>query len=37
MTKGEKKETDSSNMSIHSFLKVAPVDPSLNPHEHSFV
>lgn len=28
---------DSSNLSIHSFVKVAPADPILNPHEHSFV
>lgn len=32
-----KKEIDSSNLSIHSFVKVAPADPILNPHEHSFV
>lgn len=28
---------DSSNLSIHSFVKVAPADPILNPHEHSCI
>lgn len=36
MSKREKKK-DSSNLSVHSFVKVAPADPILNPHEHSFV
>lgn len=36
MSRGEK--IDRLKQLVHSFLlKVAPVDPSLNPHEHSFV